>query len=177
MSNFNYSGFRSGSVDRFMSMIPYLVPLAGYLLFGILWNRFQFSSLLKIVIGFALATVSIVAAILTMANSQTDSPIFMTSFICLNFVGEILITPIFLSFILQHAPKRLMATFSGLALAIFGFLSMFIANKVYDGAGDGSYRVFTLVSGGGFFLCTLSALILFLLTRTKDVSGNHLDEF
>jgi proton-dependent oligopeptide transporter, POT family len=178
MSNFNYSGFRrSDDISLFVSMIPALIPLVGYLIFGIIWNRFKFPPLLKIVIGFAAATISIVAAIMTMANSQTDDPKFMTGFLCLNFIGEILVVPIFLSFILQYSPKKLMATYSGIALATFGFLSMFIGNKIYDGIGDGNYRITTLVAGAGFFFATAAALIVFLLTKKKDVSSNHLDEF
>nr|WP_294860275.1 MFS transporter [uncultured Fluviicola sp.] len=178
MSNFNYSGFRrSDDISLFVSMIPALIPLIGYLIFGIIWNRFKFPPLLKIIIGFAAATISIVAAIITMANSQTDDPKFMTGFLCLNFIGEILIVPIFLSLILQYSPKKLMATYSGVALAIFGFLSMFIGNKIYDGIGDGNYRIITLVAGGGFFFSTLTMLIIFLLTRRKDVVHTHLDEF
>lgn len=178
MSNFNYSGFRrSEDISLFVSMIPSLIPLIGYLIFGILWNRFKFSPLLKIVIGFAVATISIVAAIMTMANSQTDDPKFMTGFLCLNFIGEILIVPICLSLILQYSPKKLMGTYSGVALAMFGFLSMFIGTKIYDGIGDGNYQIATLIAGGGFFFSTLTALIIFLLTKKKDVSSNHLDEF
>lgn len=177
MANFSYSGFRPEGASMLVSMVPALIPLLGYLVFGIVWNRFHFSPLLKVVLGFAAATISILAAIFTMANSQTDNPAFMTSFICLNFIGEILIVPIFLSFILQYSPEKLMATFSGLALAIFGFLSLFIGNKIYEKIGDGNYQIMTLVSGGGFFFCTLAALILFLLTRKKDASSNHLDEF
>lgn len=178
MTNFNYSGFRrSEDASLFVSMIPALIPVVGYLIFGILWNRFKFSPLLKISIGFATATISIVVAILTMTSSQTDGLIFMTGFLSLSFIGEILIVPIFLSLILQYSPKKLMATYSGVALAMFGFLSMFISNKIFDGIGDGNYRIFTLVSGIGFFFCTLIVLILFLLTKKKDVSNNHLDEF
>jgi POT family proton-dependent oligopeptide transporter len=178
MSNFNYSGFRrSDDVSLFVSMIPSLIPVVGYLIFGIVWNRFKFPPLLKIVIGFAAATISIVAAIMTMANSQTDDPKFMTGFLCLSFIGEILVVPIFLSLILQYSPKKLMATYSGVALAMFGFLSMFIGTKIYDGIGDGNYRIITLISGGGFFFATVTALIVFLLTKKKDVSSNHLDEF
>lgn len=177
MVNFTYSGFRSDGAGMLINMLPALIPLAGYLAFGIVWNRFRFSPLLKIVLGFMAATVSILAAILTMSNSQTDNPAFMTSFLCLNVIGEILIVPIFLSFILQYSPKKLMATFTGLALAIFGFLSLFIGNKIYENIGDGNYRIMTLVSGGGFFFCTLAALILFLLTRQKDAANSHLDEF
>lgn len=177
MLNFNYSGFRSSGASMFASMIPALIPLAGYLIFGILWNRFKFSPLLKIIIGFATAAISIIAAILTMANSQTDDSIFMTSFISLSFIGEILIVPIFLSLILQYSPKKLMATYSGVALAAFGFLSMFIGNKIFNEIGDDNYRIATIISGIGFFFCTLIVLILFLLTRKKDISSNHLDEF
>ncbi|WP_300665819.1 MFS transporter [Fluviicola sp.] len=177
MDNFNYSGFRSGSVDRLVALIPTLIPLVGYLIFGIIWNRFKFSPLLKVVIGFGAAIISIFAAIMTMTNSQTDNPAFMTSFIALNFIGEILLFPTLLSFILQFSPQRFMATFSGLALSAFGFLSFYIGNKLFDNIGDGNYRIMTLVSGGGFFFCMLAALILFLLTKKKDVSHNHLDEF
>ncbi|WP_430406211.1 MFS transporter [Fluviicola sp.] len=178
MSNFNYSGFRrSEDISVFVSMIPALIPLIGYLIFGIIWNRFKFPPLLKIVIGFAAATISIVAAIMTMANSQTDDPKFMTGFLCLNFIGEILIVPIFLSLILQYAPKKLMATYSGIALALFGFLSMYIGNKIYNGIGDENYGIITIVAGVGFFFAGVTALILFLLTKKKDVSSNHLDEF
>ncbi len=177
MSNFNYSGFRSGNVDRFVSMLPTLIPLAGYLVFGIIWNRFKFSPILKIAIGFGAATISIFAAILTMANSQTDDPKFIISFVSLNFIGEILIVPIFLSLILQYSPKKLMATYSGAALAAYGFLSLFIGNKIYNGIGDGNYRIATIVAGIGFFFCALTVLILFLLTRKKDITSNHLDEF
>ncbi|MND75177.1 Di-/tripeptide transporter [compost metagenome] len=177
MDEFNYSGFRSGSVDRLISFIPTLIPIVGYLIFGIIWNRFKFSPLLKIVIGFGAATISILAAIVTMANSQTDNPAFMTSFIALNFIGEIMLFPTLLSFILQFSPQKLMATFSGLALSTFGFLSLFIANKLFDNIGDGNYRIMTLVSGIGFFFCMLVTLILFLLTKKKDATHNHLDEF
>ncbi|MNK01935.1 Dipeptide and tripeptide permease A [compost metagenome] len=177
MSNFNYSGFRPEGANLLVTMAPTLIPLIGYLVFGIIWNRVQFSPLLKIVLGFAAASISIVAGILTMANSQTDNPAFMTGFICLSFIGEILVVPILMSFILQYSPKKLIATFSGLALAISGFLSLFIGNKIYENIGDGNYQIMTLVSGGGFFFCTLAALILLLLTRKKDASGNHLDEF
>lgn len=177
IDNFNYSGFRSGSVNRFVALIPALIPLAGYLIFGIIWNRVKFSPLLKVVIGFGAATISIFAAIMTMANSQTDNPAFITSFIVLNFIGEILLFPTLLSFILQFSPQRFMATFSGLALSTFGFLSFYIGNKLFDNIGDGNYRIMTLVSGVGFFFCMLVALILFLLTKKKDVSHNHLDEF
>lgn len=177
IDNFNYSGFRSGSVNRFVALIPALIPLAGYLIFGIIWNRVKFSPLLKVVIGFGAATISIFAAIMTMANSQTDNPAFITSFIALNFIGEILLFPTLLSFILQFSPQRFMATFSGLALSTFGFLSFYIGNKLFDNIGDGNYRIMTLVSGVGFFFCMLVALILFLLTKKKDASHNHLDEF
>lgn len=177
MDEFNYSGFRSGSVDRLISLIPSLIPIVGYLIFGIIWNRFKFSPLLKIAIGFGAATISILAAIITMANSQADNPAFMTSFIALNFIGEIMLFPTLLSFILQFSPQKLMATFSGLALSTFGFLSLFIANKLFDNIGDGNYRIMTLVSGVGFFFCMLVTLILFLLTKKKDATHNHLDEF
>lgn len=178
MLNFNYSGFRrSEDISLFVSMIPSLIPLVGYLIFGIIWNRFKFPPLLKIVIGFAAATISIVAALMTMANSQTDDPKFMTGFLCLNFIGEILIMPTFLSLILQYSSKKLMATYSGVALAMFGFLSMFIGNKIYDGIGDGNYRITTLIAGAGFFFAGVTALIVFLLTKKKDASSNHLDEF
>lgn len=178
MSNFNYSGFRrSDDVSLFVSMIPALIPVVGYLIFGIIWNRFKFPPLLKIVIGFAAATISIVAAIMTMANSQTDDPKFMTAFLCLSFIGEILVVPIFLSLILQYSPKKLMATYSGVALAMFGFLSMYIGTKIYDEAGDGNYGLITLVAGGGFFFAGVTALIVFLLTKKKDASSTHLDEF
>lgn len=178
MDNFNYSGFRrSDDLSLLIAMIPALIPLVGYLLFGILWNRFKFSPLLKIIIGFGSATISIVAAIMTMANSQTDDPKFMTAFLCLSFIGEILIVPVFLSLILQYAPKKLMGTYSGAALAIFGFLSMFIGNKIFDGIGDGNYRITTVVAGIGFFFSTLTMLIVFLLTKKRDVAHAHLDEF
>jgi dipeptide/tripeptide permease len=156
-------------------MVPSLIPLAGYLIFGIIWNRFKFSPLLKIVIGFAAATISVFTAIIILTNSQMDGPKFMTAFLCLSFIGEIFIVPIFLSFILQYAPKKLMATYSGVALALFGFLSMFIANKIFDSAGNS--RILTLVSGGGFFFCTLTVLIVFLLSKKKDTASSHLDEF
>ncbi len=177
IDNFNYSGFRSGSVNRFVALIPALIPLVGYLVFGIIWNRVKFSPLLKVVIGFGAATISIFAAIVTMSNSQTDNPAFITSFIALNFIGEIMLFPTLLSFILQFSPQRFMATFCGLALSAFGFLSFYIGNKLFDTIGDGNYRIMTLVSGVGFFFCMLVALILFLLTKKKDVSHNHLDEF
>jgi|GEM_PF-4378752 len=178
MSNFNFSGFRrSDDVSLFVSMIPALIPVVGYLIFGIIWNRFKFPPLLKIVIGFAAATISIVAAIMTMANSQTDDPKFMTAFLCLSFIGEILVVPIFLSLILQYSQKKLMATYSGVALAMFGFLSMYIGTKIYDGMGDGNYGISTLVAGGGFFFAGVTALIVFLLTKKKDASSTHLDEF
>lgn len=177
MSHFNYSGFRSGSVDTFIVLIPALIPLAGYLIFGIIWNRIKFPSLLKLVIGFGLATISIFVAILTMENSQSDKPVFMISFISLNFLGEIMLVPTLLSLILQVAPQKLMATFSGLALSAYGFLAMFIGNKLFDTIGEGDYQLMTIVSGAGFFFCTLTVLILFLLTRKKDVVHNHLDEF
>ncbi|MNV04020.1 Dipeptide and tripeptide permease A [compost metagenome] len=177
MDNFNYSGFRSGSVNRLLSLIPSLIPIAGYLIFGIIWNRFKFSPLLKVAIGFGAATISIFAAIMTMASSQTDNPAFMTSFIALNFIGEIMLFPTLMSFILQFSPRKFMATFSGLALSAFGFLSFYIGNKLFDNIGDGNYRIMTLVAGAGFFFCMLVALILFLLTKKKDASHNHLDEF
>lgn len=178
MENFNYSGFRrSDDLGLLVVMIPALIPLVGYLIFGIIWNRVKFPPLLKIIIGFAAATISIFAAIITMSNSQTDEPTFMTAFLCLNFIGEILIVPIFLSFILQYSPKKLMATYSGIALSMYGFLSMFIGNKIYEGIGDGNYRITTIVAGIGFFFCTLTILILFLLTRKKNDSSTHLDEF
>ncbi|MDF3026841.1 MAG: major facilitator superfamily 1 [Fluviicola sp.] len=176
MSNFNYTGFRS-DVNLFVNMIPSLIPLTGYLVFGILWNRFKFSPLLKIIIGFAMATLSILAAILMMANGRSDNSVFTISFISLNFIGEILVVPIFLSLIIQYAPKKLMATYSGVALALFGFLSMFMGNKIFDGIGEGNSHIVIIVAGIGFFFCTLIVLILFLLTRKKDVSNNHLDEF
>jgi hypothetical protein len=69
-----------------------------------------------------------------------------------------------------------MATYSGVALALSGFLSMFIGNKIFEGIGD-NYRIATIIAGIGLFFCTLIVLILFLLTRKKDVSNNHLDEF
>lgn len=177
MENFNYSGFRSSDNGLLISMIPTLIPLVGYLLFGILWNRIKFPSLLKIIIGFGAASISILAAIITMSNSQTDDPKFMTAFLCLNFIGEILIVPIFLSLILQYAPEKLMGTYSGAALAMFGFLSMFIGNKMYEGIGDGNYLITTIVAGIGFFFSTVTVLILFLLTRRKDAAHAHLDEF
>lgn len=177
MSNYNYSGFRSGSVDTFVSIIPALIPLAGYLAFGIIWNRFKFPSLLKIVIGFGVATVSILAAILTMEKGQSDRPVFIVSFLTLNFIGEILLVPTLLSLVLQYSPQRFMATFSGLALSLYGFLAMYIGNKLFEEIGDENSLIMTLVSGGGFFFCALAALILFLLTRRKDVTHNHLDEF
>lgn len=177
MTYSTYSGFRSGSVNLFVSLIPALIPLVGYLIFGILWNRFKFPSLLKVVIGFGFATISIFAAILTLENSQTDSPVFMSTFIILNFLGEIMIVPTLLSLILQYSPQKLMGTFSGLALSAYGFLSMFIGNKLFDEIGDGNYLVMAIVSGAGFFFCTLTVLILFLLTRKKDAVHNHLDEF
>jgi len=178
MENFNYSGFRRSDNSLFITMIPALIPLLGYLVFGILWNRFKFSPLLKIAIGFIAATISILAAILTMNNSQIDDPQFMISFISLRFIGEILIVPIFLSLILQYAPKKLMGTYSGAALAAYGFLSMFIGNKIYDGAGEGNYGKIMIISGIGFLLSALTVLITFLLTRTKDASSSgHLDEF
>jgi len=173
----NYSGFRPEGESTLFNMLPSLIPVAGYLLFGILWNRFKFSPLLKIVIGFGVATITIIAAILTMANSQVDDPKFMTAFLCLNFTGEILIVPICMSLVLQYAPQKLMGTYSGLALAIFGFLSMYIGNKIYEGIGDGNYRITTLISGAGFFFCTLAALILFLLSGKKETASNRLDEF
>lgn len=177
MENFNYSGFRSSDNSLFVSMIPALIPLIGYLIFGIVWNRFKFSPLLKISIGFGAATISILAAIITMSNSQTDDPKFMTAFLCLNFIGEILIVPIFLSLILQYSPKKLMGTYSGAALAMYGFLSMFIGNKIYEAIGDGNYAITTIVAGVGFFFSTLTILIIFLLSRKKDVAHAHLDEF
>lgn len=177
MQNFNYSGFRNSDNSLFITMIPALIPLLGYLVFGILWNRFKFSPLLKIAIGFIAATVSILAAFLTMNNSQVDDPKFMISFISLSFIGEILIVPIFLSLILQYAPKKLMGTFSGAALAAFGFLSMFLGNKIYDGIGDGNYGKSIIIAGIGFLLSALTMLIVFLLTRTKDTTSAHLDEF
>lgn len=178
MLNFNYSGFRrSDDISLFVSMIPALIPVVGYLIFGIIWNRVKFPPLLKIVIGFAAATISIVAAIMTMANSQTDDLKFMTAFLCLSFIGEILVVPIFMSLILQYSPKRLMATYSGIALAMFGFLSMFIGTKIYDGIGEGNYRIITLIAGAGFFFAGVTALIVFLLTKKKDASSTHLDEF
>ena len=133
MQNFNYSGFRRSDSNLLINMIPALIPLLGYLVFGILWNRFKFSPLLKIAIGFIAATISILAAILTMNNSQVDNPTFMIAFISLSLIGEILIVPIFLSLILQYAPKKLMGTYSGVAQAAYGFLSLFIGNKIYDG--------------------------------------------
>lgn len=177
MENFNYSGFRSSDNSLFVSMIPTLIPLIGYLIFGIVWNRFKFSPLLKISIGFGAATISILAAIITMSNSQTDDPKFMTAFLCLNFIGEILIVPIFLSLILQYAPQKLMGTYSGAALAMYGFLSMFIGNKIYEAIGDGNYVITTIVAGVGFFFSTLTMLIVFLLSRKKDLAHAHLDEF
>ncbi|WP_343630962.1 MFS transporter [Fluviicola sp.] len=177
MENFNYSGFRSSDNSLLVNMIPALIPLIGYIVFGILWNRFKFHPLLKIIIGFGAASISILAAIITMSNSQTDDPKFMTAFLCLNFIGEILIVPIFLSLILQHAPKKLMGTYSGAALAMFGFLSMFIGNKIYEGIGDGNYQITTIVAGIGFFFSTITVLIVFLLTRKRDVAHAHLDEF
>lgn len=178
MSDFNHIGFRRPeSIGLFVSLIPGLIPLIGYLIFGILWNRFKFSSLLKIAIGFTVATTSILAAIITLSSRQTGDLTFMIGFLCLNFIGEILIVPIFLSFILQYSPKKLLGTYSGIALSLFGFLSLFIANKIYDGIGETNYRVIPLISGGGFFFCALTALILFLLTKKKDISSNHLDEF
>lgn len=176
MTNFNFSGFRS-SDGLLVSMIPALIPLAAYLLFGIIWNRFKFPPLLKVVIGFGIATFSILAAILTMSNSQTDEAKFMIGFLCLNFIGEILIVPIFLSLILQYSPKKLMATYAGIALALSGFLSLFIGNKIFDGIGDGNYRRATVIAGIGFFFCALTALIIFLLNRKKDIANSHLDEF
>ena len=177
MENFNYSGFRSSDNSLFVSMIPALIPLIGYLIFGIVWNRFKFSPLLKISIGFGAATISILAAIITMSNSQTDDPKFMTAFLCLNFIGEILIVPIFLSLILQYAPRKLTGTYSGAALAMYGFLSMFIGNKIYEAIGDGNYAITTIVAGVGFFFSALIMLIIFLLSRKKDVAHAHLDEF
>jgi POT family proton-dependent oligopeptide transporter len=177
MENFNYSGFRDSDNGLLVSMIPALIPVIGYLIFGIVWNRVKFSSLLKIIIGFGAATISILAAIITMSNSQTDDPKFMTAFLCLNFIGEILIVPIFLSLILQYAPKKLMATYSGVALSMYGFLSMFIGTKIYEAIGDGNYQITTIVAGIGFFLSTITMLIIFLLTRKKDTAHAHLDEF
>lgn len=177
MENFNYSGFRSSDNSLLISMIPALIPVVGYLIFGIVWNRVKFSPLLKISIGFGTAAISILAAIITMSNSQTDDPKFMTAFLCLNFIGEILIVPIFLSLILQYAPKKLMATYSGVALSMYGFLSMFVGNKIYEAIGDGNYLITTIVAGIGFICSTLIMLILFLLTRKKDTAHAHLDEF
>lgn len=177
MTDFNYSGFRTNNVNVLVSLAPALIPLAGYLAFGIIWNRIKFSSLLKTVIGFAVASISIFAAILTMANSQADEPTFMVSYIALNAIGEILIAPIFFSLILQSSPQKYMATFCGLALAASGFLSMFIGNKIYEGIGDGNYHKAVIIAGIGFFLCTLITLILFLLTNKKSVSHTRLDEF
>jgi proton-dependent oligopeptide transporter, POT family len=177
MSNFNESKYQLINSSMIITLLPALIPLAAYLIFGIIWNRVQFPALLKVTIGFGIASISIIAAILTMSNIETNNPVFIASFIILSGLGEVLVAPIFLSLILQYYPQKYMGTFSGLALSSFGFLSVFIGNKLFTGIGEWNYQLLTLISGAGFFICTIILLILFLLTKTKDATSNHLDEF
>ncbi len=171
-----YSGFRPTGEHSLFNTIPYLIPVAGYLLAGILWNRFHFSSLLKIVIGFGVAVIAIIAALVAMENSQVDDPKYITIYLLFNFTAEILIVPVCLSLILQYAPQRLMGLYSGLALSAFGFLSLYVGNKVFEAIGEENYQLTSLIAGAGFLFCMVAALILFLLTGRKERSG-QLDEF